>query len=345
MVKVSVVLPVYNCENFIRQSMDSILEQTFQNFEILVMNDGSTDRSKEIVCSYHDSRIRFIDGQINKGLTVVLNQGLKLAEGEFVARQDGDDFSIPHRLEVQVDYLEKHPEVVLLGSQAWVVDKDNRFKGVILDKPIGMLGIRWDLLFDNSFLHSTVMFRRQAILEKLNGYDENYSFCEDYELWSRVAKENNVQNLPQRLIKYRRHPDSHSQSSPQKTIEENKKVIRRNIMGFMGSVVASDSDIDLIIRYRFGMPFDRISMSGLLRVLKGLESQYLESFPHARISQEFQVTVARQYLKILWKIKTWNPLLWGKVLANGLQYPVLKVGLLLVFELMKGKLLHSLGKL
>ena len=164
-------------------------------------------------------------------------------------------------------------------------------------------------------------------------------------MWSRVAKDNIVQNLPQRLIKYRRHADSHSQSSPQKTIEENKKVIRRNIMDSMGSVVVSDSDIELIIRYRFGMPFDRISMSGLLRVLKGLENQYLESFPPSRVSHDFQLAVARQYLKILWKLRTWNPLLFGKVLVKGLQYPLLKVGLLLVIELIKGKFLHSLGKL
>src|SRR4051794_29608800 len=116
MPKVTVLLAVYNGERYLREAIDSILGQTFQDFEFLIINDGSTDSTREIILSYHDPRIRLVDNEDNIGQTRSLNRGLALAAGQFVARQDADDISEPERLASQVAFLEIHPEVVLLGT-------------------------------------------------------------------------------------------------------------------------------------------------------------------------------------------------------------------------------------
>lgn len=204
---VTVLMPVYNGEKYLREAIESILAQTFTDFEFLIINDGSTDGTREIARSYRDPRIRLVDNPMNMGLVKSLNRGLELASGELIARQDSDDVSYPTRLERQITFLDAHPEVVLVGTQAHLANQH----GSILHTsahPLPYIGVCWQLLFDNPFVHTSVMFRRAIGWNKLQGYNETFILCEDFELWSRMARAYEVRNLPDILVKYRIHPHS-----------------------------------------------------------------------------------------------------------------------------------------
>jgi len=204
---VSVLLPVYNGSRYLRKAIDSILGQTFRDYEFVIIDDGSADNTMEIIKSYRDERIRAIH-QNNKGLAATLNIGIVLCNGTYIARMDSDDISMPTRLEKQVTYMENHPRCALLGTRAeiWIGDKrTDRFH----DHPTDNLSLKFELMFDNYFVHASVMLRKSA-LEDLGGYttDPVRQPPEDYELWSRFARKYEVANLPERLTIYREFPNS-----------------------------------------------------------------------------------------------------------------------------------------
>ena len=206
---ISVVMAVYNGERYLRQAIDSILTQTWTDFEFLIVNDGSTDQSRKIAASYGDARIRIIDNAENIGLTRSLNRALSLARGEFIARQDADDVAHQTRLEKQVQFLRKHPAVALLGGQAQTIDQYGHIQaGGKTHMPHEAAAIRWRLLFNNAFVHTSVMFRRDPVWTTLGGYDEAYPRTQDFELWSRVAAQYEVGNLPDVVVDYRKHTGS-----------------------------------------------------------------------------------------------------------------------------------------
>ena len=199
--KISVIMSVYNGEKYLREAIESILAQTFTDFEFVIVNDGSTDNSLEIIQSYDDERIKIINNEKNIGLTKSLNKALKVARGEYIARQDADDISLPNRFEEQLKYLEKHSEVALLGTFAYSIDKKGKIVGkrVMLAKP----SLK-DIFKGNSFNHGSVMFKKE-IVNQLGGYNELIRYSQDYELWSRIAKYYEVRNLTQLLYKSRFH--------------------------------------------------------------------------------------------------------------------------------------------
>ena len=149
---ISILMSVYNGEKYLHAAVDSILKQTFKDFEFIIINDGSIDRSREILESYQDERIVLIH-QENKGLTRALNKGLSLAKGEFIARMDADDSCKPERLEKQVAFLRENPGIVLLGSNCFNIDGDGDIIGQI-DLPTGGVQIKWNLLFYNCLQQS-----------------------------------------------------------------------------------------------------------------------------------------------------------------------------------------------
>jgi len=200
--KVTVLMSVYNGEKFLRKAVDSILNQTYKNFEFLIINDFSTDSSRDIILSYRDPRIRLIDNQENIGLTRSLNKGLKLARGEYVARMDSDDISLPQRIEKQIEFLEQHPKVVLLGSWAEIIDQNEMIKD-IWKYPTNHCFIAWKLLFGNCLVHSAVMYRKDCILDS-GGYNELTTYAQDYELWIKLSSAGEIIQLPEVLVKCRK---------------------------------------------------------------------------------------------------------------------------------------------
>jgi glycosyltransferase involved in cell wall biosynthesis len=208
--RVTVLMSVYNGEKYLSEAIDSILGQTFEDFEFLIIDDGSTDSSSEVIRSYTDPRIRLIKNGENIGLTCSLNKGLKLARGEYIARMDADDISLPERLEREIAIADVHPEitVVTTGFANFVNSfrKDNKDS----ENKVGVDEIEWigfeDLLEGNKVFHGSVLFRRKNILD-IGGYDERLPKAQDYDLWLRVSRNAEIIKLKRILFLRRLHFD------------------------------------------------------------------------------------------------------------------------------------------
>ncbi len=204
--KVSVAMPVYNCERYVAQAVESILTQTFADFEFLIVDDGSTDKSRTILETYaaRDARIQLVS-RPNTGLLVALNEMLGRARGEYVARMDSDDVALPLRFERQVRYLDEHPECVLAGSRVLIIDPDGDAL-TMLGQALSHEQIIDDFLANRGQIiyHPAVMFRRQIVMD-IGGYDEKMLEAEDWDLFLRVAEVGRIINLPEPLLKYREH--------------------------------------------------------------------------------------------------------------------------------------------
>lgn len=202
--KVSVVMPVYNGDRYLAKAVESILTQTFTDFEFMVIDDGSTDASVEIIKSYRDPRIRFIQNTANAGVTKSLNQGLALAAGEYIARMDADDVSLQTRLAKQVAFMDAHPQVGVCGSWVEIIGTT---AGDIWRYPEDPDTIQCRLLFESALAHPSVIMRR-ALFEKAGlCYDPSYPYAQDYELWVRAVKCFRAVNLPEVLLHHRLHPE------------------------------------------------------------------------------------------------------------------------------------------
>ena len=207
--KITVLMSVYNGEKYLREAVDSILSQTFTDFEFLIIDDASTDRTPEILRSYKDPRIMIVTNKENLGLTKSLNKGLALARGEYIARMDADDISLQERFEKQLMFLETHPDIVLVGTSFQAIDYEgNLLEDFILPRYILPTNIHYcDLLKSNFFVHGSVIFRREVV-EKLSGYNELFRRCQDYALWLQMAKSYSLYIIPDVLYKLRIHDDS-----------------------------------------------------------------------------------------------------------------------------------------
>jgi len=197
---VSVLMSVYNGEQFLSEAVESILDQTYRDFEFIVVNDGSTDGTQNILESCHDERIVRVN-QERTGLTKALNRGLSRARGEYIARMDADDISLPERLERQVAFLDRNPTVALVGCNMVVIDETGATVSVI-DVPVENEEIKWQLLFRNRFGHSAVMFRREC-LSRVGTYDETIPYAQDYDLWLRISQHYSLGNLREYLHQWR----------------------------------------------------------------------------------------------------------------------------------------------
>ncbi len=223
--RISVVMPAYNSEKYIGEAIESILNQTFIDFEFIILNDGSTDNTAKIVKEYakKDKRIKFIDNKKNQGLVSVLNQGLDLARGEYIARMDSDDISLPTRFEKQIKYMDEHSECGVLGT--WFKcfgDSD-----VVVRHPERIK--IFNILKSQHVGHPTVMLRKSVVDKYGFRYDQNYKHAEDFELWSRMVFVTEIHNLPEILLKYRWHGNNISVEYAQKQSELTQKV-KQNIL-------------------------------------------------------------------------------------------------------------------
>lgn len=207
---VTVLMSVYNAGDYLVQAIQSILEQSFRNFEFLIINDASTDRSREIILSFNDPRIVLVDNANNIGLTRSLNKGLKLARGRYIARMDADDIAMPERLKKQVDFLDAHPDYGLVGTYFQLYPS-----GKIMRVPVQDEEIRTFMLFSNTFAHPSVMFRKELVDRYQLYYNEELLAAQDEELWYRMSKYGKIYNLPEVLLQYRVHPDQISSSRHQ----------------------------------------------------------------------------------------------------------------------------------
>jgi glycosyltransferase involved in cell wall biosynthesis len=225
--KISIVLAVYNGANFVSEAVKSILNQTFSDFELIIINDGSSDNSERVLNFFNDPRIIRIKNERNLGLIRSLNAGIKIARGEYIARMDADDVSIQNRLEKQVEFLENNKNIGVLGTAVYCIDK----KGLIISEliqPLSHEAIIWKMCFECALIHPTVMMRRN-ILPEDGPYSLEFRHIEDTELWMRLAEKVRFANLPDILHKYRLH--SSSIGSLQSNTQYNLSlVLRKNFL-------------------------------------------------------------------------------------------------------------------
>jgi len=199
---VSVVMPVYNAEKYLREAIQSILTQNYPNLEMIVVNDGSTDSSKNIILSFEDPRLRYFENPENWGIVRTRNRALAEATGEYVAVLDSDDVALPNKIRSQVEFMEKNPEFELCGSYFKTIDGSGQIlKNVKFPSNDG--DARSMLLVHNCFCHSTIVMRSR--LAKEFKYKSGFDLVEDYELWYRISQVGKIINLPVHTTYYRVH--------------------------------------------------------------------------------------------------------------------------------------------
>lgn len=230
--KVTVLMPVYNGETYLPEAIGSILNQTFADFEFLIIDDGSTDSSWNILNNFNDARIRLVKNNQNIGIAKTLNKGLQLAKGNYVARMDADDRCFPERLQRQKAFLDENLNFAMVGSWVEVIDEIGR-KIKKINFPIVSYLLRWRLLYTNTFVHSAVMYRKNAVLG-IGGYFDKYEHAEDYDLWSRLSTHFEVANIPAVLVSWRFCKESISVKNAKKQKETTEQIAKRNIAYVMG---------------------------------------------------------------------------------------------------------------
>ncbi len=200
---VSVVIPIYNAERYLIQAIDSILSQTLENFELILINDASTDKTLQIIQKYKekDKRIRLINNKKNLQMAESLNLAIDQAESELIARMDQDDISLPNRLAVQYAFMKNHPNAAIVGNDIIIIDENDKVIGK-RTYPTSSKGLKGTLFRYSAFAHPTVMFRKKPF-QKVNGYNPKKHPCEDIDLWFRLGQKNEFASIPEFLLKYR----------------------------------------------------------------------------------------------------------------------------------------------
>jgi glycosyltransferase involved in cell wall biosynthesis len=248
--RVTVLLPAYNAAAYLREAVDSVLGQTFADFELIVINDGSTDGTAALLVGYDDPRLRIVDNGENLGLIATLNKGLGLARGEYIARMDADDICEPSRFEKQVAYLDRHVEVGVCGGSI-------RYFGEAPDQavpyPVDHDAIEAEMLFGNSMAHPAVMLRRSFVEEHELAY-RDFAAAEDYELWARAIKLFQFHNLPDAVLRYRITGQSVTHTK-RELLKRSAGRIQRRMLGDLG-IDPSDRELDLHWKLGRGYPME-----------------------------------------------------------------------------------------
>lgn len=220
---VSVIMPAYNGEKFIQESIESVLAQTYDKFELIIIEDHSTDRTLEIIKNYSDPRIHLFVNERNKGISYSTNLGTKYCHGKYIALLDDDDIALSRRLEWQVDYLEKHPEIDVLGGRSAKIDENGEFMYYALDPIRNAKLIKANLLFYNrKFANGTVMYRKQFVIDNNIYYKENMYGMQDYKFYTECANYGSIATIDQ-LIHLKRIHTKEATKINQKNYELERK--------------------------------------------------------------------------------------------------------------------------
>lgn len=256
----TVLMPVFNGEKYLKTAMDSILNQTYSDFEFLIINDGSTDLTEEIINTYKDPRINYIKNDRNRGIVVTLNIGLEMSRGKYIARMDADDIAYPARLEQQLNFMLAQPECKLCGTRAIAIN-ENGSQTYKLKRPYVAADLKVQHLFRNSFIHPTVMLDAEVAREFK--YAANYEYAEDYHLFAQIALKYPTANLKTALLYYRIHSEN---ITSKKQLEMNKSEMKTINYLLSNLFTAQVSEEEVSIHHRF-----------LTRDFKKIDSKTIES--------------------------------------------------------------------
>lgn len=259
--KATILMPVYNGETHLTAAVNSILAQTFSNFTLLIIDDGSTDQTQAIIESFLDPRIKFIRNPQNLGLAQSLNIGISAIDSPYIVRMDSDDIAYPQRLERQINYMDAHPEIGLCGS--YYLAFGYGVEDTIRKPPTAHSDILYELIFDNAFGHSTVVFRTELARQFNLQYNVELRVAQDYDLWVRMVRHCKAANIPEVLVRYRIHEGNassrhaHEQRRAARMISE----FHRNQIGLQSE--PEDSDIhDELRSMNFPVNLARLRRAG-----------------------------------------------------------------------------------
>lgn len=307
---VSVVIPIYNGEKYIEQTIESVLSQTYQNWELVIINDGSSDHSEELVLKYRDERIRYFRNDGNKGISYSLNKGLNESRGEFIARLDADDISLPTRLEKQVGFLTENRDYVLCGSYFQTINpagrilKDIRF-------PDNNRDAKSYLLLHNCFCQSAVMMK--ASIAKEIKYDPEFKIGEDYDLWHRISRMGKIINLPLFTTYYRIHDTNITKKND--VMFENVNKINKKILDDLG-IEYSDKELELhsnALSYRSDYFKDK-------EALAGLEKWFYKLYSFIKKNGQFNDMICYRIMAEKWIVNSFNSGHTDRVFVNRLLF-------------------------
>jgi glycosyltransferase involved in cell wall biosynthesis len=301
-------MPAFNAAAHLRAAVDSVLSQTFRDFELLVVDDGSTDATTEILAEYRDGRVRVERFATNRGLSAALNHGLSCATADLIARLDADDVARPERLERQLACFRADAALVLLGSQARALTAGGRIAGIV-ERPIEPVSIQWYALLDNPFIHSAVMFRR-AIAVGAGGYEDQFDpFSQDLALWWKMMKHGTARNLRDCLVDYRVNPVSiigrleadDDRAYRDRFAASALRLISRHTIEVFGPRGLTTDEARVLAGFASGIDaaeLDRF-LTLFIQMLRWFESDYPDATRHA----DFLATLARQFDAIAYRVR------------------------------------------
>lgn len=243
---VSVVIPVYKGELFLKEAIDSILHQTYVFFELILVDDASPDGSSSIIHQYHDDRIKYVKNEVNIGIGLSRKKGIELAKGKYIALLDQDDISYPYRLEKQVEFMEANPHIGASSGHADIIDTRGQLNGSKIEASIGKK-LEVELIFQYVFNNPASIYRKDAIIKAGNFRDE---YCEDYSLLIRLIEHCKIANLPVALIKYRIHGENTSIKQLDKMLDGEKACIKM-ILTYLG-IRPTEKMVDLLYHLKPG---------------------------------------------------------------------------------------------
>ncbi len=241
---ITVLMPVYNAEKYLREAIESILEQTFTDFEFLIINDGSTDKSEDIILSYTDTRIRYVKNESNLKLVATLNKGFNLATGKYVVRTDADDLNYPDRIELQYSFMEQNPSIGLSGTGFEIFGENTSVSKVQYSPDHNTICLKH--LYQIHLSHGTSIFRMDVVKQHNLYFDPSYVHAEDYELWTRFSQVSRLANIQKVLYKVRHHEEEVSKLN-QATQQQNSMRVKQNQFLKMG-IKLSETEIHLFAR-------------------------------------------------------------------------------------------------
>jgi len=283
MARISVIMPVYNGEKYLKEAIDSILHQTFDDFELIVINDCSSDSTEEIIQSYDDCRIRYIKNEKNSGVAATLNRGLDIAEGEYIARMDADDISLPQRFEKQAEFLDQNPDVAVCGAEVELFgDVENSDTYTVFGKDETKI----NLLFSSCLCHPAVMMRSSVM--KNYRYDKTYDKFEDYEMWTRVMLKHNIDNVHGVLFKYRIHKSQVTQNYTEELMER-YRAIKENMLKNLGVTYKKD-EFDAFYSFSRGIIDYNLNLLSLAQMFENiiLSNNNTNFFNHKKLANCFK---------------------------------------------------------
>ena len=269
MPKVSVIMSTFNSkEEHLRSSIESILNQSYKDIELIIVNDGSQFKDIEIIKSYDDNRIVLINNEKNIGLAASLNKAIKMSRGEYIARMDSDDVSLKRRIEKQVKFMEKNPHIDIVGTYARFFGDS---KKVSLTPLINMREIYIMLLMETTLLHPTVMIRKSFIEQNELLYNELFTYAQDFDMWARCSELGNIEIMPEILVYIRKHAKQISTEKKNLQKKFAKKILKRQLDNF--GVDYSDREFELHLMLSGLCEFDIEKILDLKRWINKLNHQ------------------------------------------------------------------------